>query len=69
MTELMEAKTVRLTINVSEELREALKVEATVRGIDMGDLASQLLEPQLTDSLERVRARRASSERRERRKS
>jgi hypothetical protein len=52
---------IRLVILTSEELRDALRLEAARRGgIEMSELATEILSEALVDALTEVRARPAS---------
>lgn len=62
MTALMatEAKPVRLVIQTDDELRDALRLEAARRGVDMSELGDEILREALADSLKMVRQRKES---------
>lgn len=59
MPAFMTENTVRLTVHVKEENRDALKLEALVRGLEMGEVLDELIEAGLTTAIEQIRARRA----------
>jgi plasmid stability protein len=49
---------VRVGIFMDEEVRAALRAEAGARGLDMSDLAEELLRAALADEIERIKKKR-----------
>ncbi len=54
----IELKTVRLVVQTDEDLRFALKLEAVKRGLDMSELADEILREALATSLAEIQKRR-----------
>jgi hypothetical protein len=50
--------TVRLVVEVTEENRAALRMEAVIRGVDMGDIINEWVAEHLSEHLEKIRERR-----------
>jgi hypothetical protein len=51
---------IRLVILTDDEVRTALKVEASARGVEMSDLAALILREALADALKMVRSRQST---------
>jgi plasmid stability protein len=64
MSALMATDRVRTVLLLPEELRAALRLEAARRGVDMSDVAADVLTEALADSLKEVRERRQNEPKR-----
>jgi plasmid stability protein len=58
MSAVMATERVRTVLLLPEELRAALRLEAARRGVDMSDVAADVLTERLADSLDEIRKRR-----------
>lgn len=56
-----EVTTVRLVVSVKEINREALRLEAILRDVDMGDIIDELIESNLGSALAQLQERRAET--------
>lgn len=58
MTGIMAERKNRLTVQVKPENRDALKLTALLREVDMGEIIDELIEAHLGEALEQIRANR-----------
>lgn len=48
---------VRLVVQIDEDIRDALRLEAALRREDMGEIASRILREALADALDQIKRR------------